>query len=147
MVSPAEDDQSPVGGTVHEEVREVGGEEPSPADFVDTCMGSPKGNNDREDSEVGQGGNFEEQSNSLSGKSLYRFSSVGPSKVRRRPKSSLSHRPKNKAHLSPSSPVEEPRPKKRGRTEDGDPFDIDRFIGNLEIPFSLSATCGRWSSR
>ncbi|KAJ0559311.1 putative RNA recognition motif domain, nucleotide-binding alpha-beta plait domain superfamily [Helianthus annuus] len=108
-------DQSP-DVSVHEEVREVasevGGEKSSPAVLVDTCMGGAKGINDMVGTEVGQGRNIFDQASSPTGNSLYRFSSVGPSKIRRRPRSSLSHRPNIRAQVSPISSVE-PRPKKR----------------------------------
>ncbi|MFS8014105.1 hypothetical protein Hanom_Chr15g01340711 [Helianthus anomalus] len=127
-------DQSPTGISVNEEVREVGGEEPPTAVAMDTCMGGSKDINDKYIPEVGQGRNILEQFNCPSGSSYYRFSSVGPSKLRRRPRSALSHKPKNRAQLFSSSPSEEPRPKKRGRMEDGNPFYIDRLIGNMEVP-------------
>ncbi|MFS7952716.1 hypothetical protein Hanom_Chr07g00610191 [Helianthus anomalus] len=126
--------------SVHEEerevAREVGGEKSPTAVLVDTCMGGDMGFDEVVGTKVGHGRNFNDQANSPKGNSLYRFSSVGPSKIRRRPRSSQSHKPKSRVQASPNCSAE-PRPKKRGRTEDGDPFDIDRFIGNLVYPSGL----------
>ncbi|KAJ0715098.1 putative RNA recognition motif domain, nucleotide-binding alpha-beta plait domain superfamily [Helianthus annuus] len=110
-----EAEQSPVV-SVHEEEREVdrevGGEKSPTAVLEDTCMGGDMGIDDVVGTKVGHGRNFNDQANSPKGNSLYRFSSVGPSKIRRRPRSSQSHRPKSRAQASPNCSAE-PRPKKR----------------------------------